>query len=60
MELMATFDDYVSDVNVYDIFGICYGPEPHPQIYQTNAQGKPTRSYSAQDYTPWAKRSNKD
>lgn len=28
------FDSLVADVNVYDIFGICYGPEPHPQMYQ--------------------------
>lgn len=28
--LLAEFNQLVAGVNVYDIFGICYGPEPNP------------------------------
>ena len=30
LSLLGQFEDLVSDVNVYDIFGICYGPDPNP------------------------------
>ena len=32
MSLLDEFDSLVADVNVYDIFGICYGTFPHPQL----------------------------
>jgi len=34
LDLYYDFLDYVEDVNIYDIFGICYGPYPHPQMYE--------------------------
>jgi serine carboxypeptidase-like clade 2 len=37
LDLLSQFETLVADVNVYDIFGICYGPDPNPQMYQTNA-----------------------
>jgi carboxypeptidase C (cathepsin A) len=49
-EYYMEFNSLVSDVNVYDIFGICYGPEPHPQMYATN---EASEGYSAAEYTPF-------
>ena len=43
------FDALVADVNVYDIFGICYGPDPNPQMYQNST----AKHFSSRDYTPW-------
>ena len=37
LDLLSQFETLGADVNVYDIFGICYGPDPNPQMYQTNA-----------------------
>jgi carboxypeptidase C (cathepsin A) len=51
LTLFSQFQSYTADVNVYDIFGICYGPEPHPQMYNS----APRKSYSSNDYTPWLK-----
>lgn len=45
------FRNLTSDVNVYDIFGICYGPEPHPQLYGTNASK--FEGFTAAEYTPF-------
>jgi hypothetical protein len=55
--LLDEFDGIVSNVNVYDIFGICYGSFPYPQQSQGSSDvlGKKTY-YTAQDYTPWLKR----
>jgi carboxypeptidase C (cathepsin A) len=50
-KLQAEFNQLTASVNVYDIFGICYGPEPHPQMYQTN--GEHEKFYTAADYTPF-------
>lgn len=58
MDLLDEFDSLVTNVNVYDIFGICYGSFPYPQQSQeveTDVLGKKTL-YSAEDYTPWLKR----
>lgn len=43
--LLAEFNSLVSGVNIYDIFGICYGPEPNPQMQN--------KTYTAYDYTPF-------
>lgn len=48
---LREFQTLTSDVNVYDIFGICYGPEPHPQMYQTNAEA--LKGFTAAEYTPF-------
>ena len=37
------FDNMVADVNIYDIFGTCWGSGPYPQLdephlYETNKQ----------------------
>lgn len=46
---LDTFNALTADVNVYDIFGICYGPEPNPQLFKSGT----AKSYSSRDYTPW-------
>lgn len=43
------FNSLVADVNIYDIFGICYGTDAYP------ANGKLYRGTSFWDYTPWLK-----
>lgn len=43
------FRALTADVNVYDIFGICWGPEPYPQMIES----EPKRTYTAADYTPF-------
>ena len=48
-EYYSEFSSLTSDVNVYDIFGICYGPDPHPQMYKAGAE----RGYTSVDYTPF-------
>jgi len=54
-ELLDEFENLVSDVNIYDIFGICYGPAPHPALYESN--GMPHKKhFTSKDYTPWASR----
>lgn len=45
------FDSLVSDVNVYDIFGTCWGSGPYPQMYESKKRG-----FTQNDYTPWLKR----
>ena len=48
------FDAMVADVNIYDIFGTCWGSGPYPQLYATNSQKK--RGFTQNQYTPWLKR----
>jgi carboxypeptidase C (cathepsin A) len=55
LNLLGQFEDLVSEVNVYDIFGICYGPEPNPQMYNA----KKENVYTAADYTPFLQKSNR-
>lgn len=43
--LLSEFNSLVAGVNIYDIFGICYGPEPNPQLQN--------KTYTAYDYTPF-------
>ena len=42
-------------MNIYNIFGICYGPEPHPQL-QSGNEASYKRHYTPADYTPFLKR----
>ena len=46
-ELLGEFDWLTRDVNVYNIYGICYGTEENPQM-----NGK-RKGVTAQQYTPW-------
>jgi hypothetical protein len=48
--LLNQFNQLVADVNVYDIFGICWGLGPYPQMYETNEH---KTHYTAADYTPF-------
>mmetsp|Transcript_63889 Transcript_63889/g.88218 ORF Transcript_63889/g.88218 Transcript_63889/m.88218 type:complete len:384 (-) Transcript_63889:87-1238(-) len=42
------FQQLVSDVNIYDIYGTCWGLGDAPQLYSNK------KSFTAADYTPWA------
>jgi carboxypeptidase C (cathepsin A) len=48
---LVEFDRSVSDINIYDIFGTCWGSGPFPQMYQSKKGG-----FTQNDYTPWLKR----
>jgi len=67
LDLLNKFDDAVADLNVYDIFGTCWGLEAeddsHLNLYHAGekgikAIGRQLKSYkkvfTAADYTPWA------
>lgn len=46
----------VEYVNVYDIFGICWGQGPYPQV-ESNSPYKPKKRFVTDaDYTPWVKK----
>lgn len=56
------FNNFVKWVNVYDIFGICWGRGPYPQLEMYPAEPEPKMkiskppkkwSVSSRDYTPW-------
>ena len=49
------FDATVADVNIYDIFGTCWGSGPYPQLYETDSQKK-RGGFTQNDYTPWLRR----
>lgn len=53
---LSEFDSLVSDVNVYDIFGTCWGAGPFPQLYSVQEKN----GFTHHDYTPWLKRPVKD
>jgi len=40
-----------SDVNVYDVYGVCYGPQPNPQMYGAGEEA--IKGFTAQEYTPF-------
>lgn len=46
-ELLAEFHLLTRDVNIYNIYGICYGTEENPQMYGQR------KGVTAQQYTPW-------
>lgn len=47
-ELLVEFDVLTKDVNIYNIYGICYGTSLNPQMYESKRKG-----VTAADYTPW-------
>jgi cathepsin A (carboxypeptidase C) len=48
------FSKLTQNVNVYDIFGICWGRGPYPQLEQTIKSKSPKKNYvTSEDYTPW-------
>ena len=67
-ECMALFDEFnalTATVNVYDIFGVCWGagpypqsekPESHePQMYESDHKTIHQQYVTQYDYTPWLK-----
>ena len=50
--LFDEFNSLVAEVNVYDIFGVCYGSWPYPQLYASH-DGKQHRDTPLSSYTPW-------
>jgi cathepsin A (carboxypeptidase C) len=52
MGYLDEFNNLTAEVNVYDIFGTCWGVGPYPQMYETKSH----HGYTANDYTPWLKR----
>lgn len=46
---LEEFMGLTADINVYDIFGTCWGLGPFPQMYQSGNK----RAFSQNDYTPW-------
>ena len=62
--LYMGFNDNVSSINVYDIFGTCWGAGPYPQseapkgfphLYSKDTPRKHRQWVTAEDYTPWLK-----
>lgn len=63
-EMFNKFDNYVSKVNIYNIFGYCYGLKAdHPDAVAPNEMGFAVvngqiktfkKGFTAYDYTPWA------
>jgi len=58
--LLEQFDSLVANVNVYDIFGVCYGSFPYPSLQGVTDAGVGKNTYySAAYYTPWLNHSQK-
>ena len=64
MNLYMEFNALVENVNVYDIFGTCWGLGPYPQatkdephyphLYEGGKRSREHQRYvTAADYTPW-------
>ena len=58
MNLYSEFDSLVADVNVYDIFGTCWGLGPFPQEGTPSMYGEKHSDFHQKfvtpaDYTPW-------
>jgi len=49
MDLLDTVDDTIEFINIYNIYGTCYGGDPSSE----------NKGFTAKDYTPWLFRSNK-
>lgn len=45
-----------ADINVYDIYGTCWGLGPTPQLYMSEKDRQHRRFISQNDYTPWLQR----
>jgi hypothetical protein len=52
MDILNEFAELTAQINVYDIFGICWGLDPYPQMIQGPQKHK---GVPITDYTPWAK-----
>jgi len=46
---LIEFSQLVSDVNIYDIYGTCWGLGDSPQLYGSENK----KAATAADYTPW-------
>lgn len=62
MDLYMDFNTLVATVNVYDIFGTCWGAGPYPQseqpkhfphLYNSGETKSHKKFATAADYTPW-------
>lgn len=64
--MFMEFEEYVYDINVYDLYGKCLGPPDDPTsllklqsdkpFSETDGSDKPKRKgITAYDYTPWLK-----
>jgi len=49
MDLLDKVDDTIAYINIYNIYGTCYGGDPSSE----------KKGFTAKDYTPWLFRSNK-
>ena len=70
-DLYSEFNTLVAEVNVYDIFGTCWGAGPYPQfateegtgfphLYNGGENKKHHQQYvTAADYTPWVHHAKK-
>jgi hypothetical protein len=56
IEYLNQFDDEVADVNVYDIFGTCWGAGPYPQASEPHLYESHKRGWTQNEYTPWLRR----
>jgi carboxypeptidase C (cathepsin A) len=61
IDLYMEFDALTTDVNVYDIFGTCWGLGPYPQssaephLYNKTSDRVHQKVVTPADYTPWTK-----
>ena len=61
MDLFNRFNELVAVVNVYDIFGVCWGAGPYPQspayphLYEAGSKRVHQKYVTETDYTPWVK-----
>lgn len=53
MQYGMEFEELVQDVNIYDIYGTCWGLGDSPQLY---ASRDSKQAATSADYTPWAHR----
>jgi serine carboxypeptidase-like clade 2 len=56
--ILEKFSEAVADVNIYDIFGTCYGLSQEEEATRgrglMEVENKSKGSFTAADYTPWA------
>lgn len=65
MDLFNEFATLTADVNVYDIFGICWGSGPYPQggaphLIEPDSERIHQKFATPADYTPWVKPPSKN
>ena len=67
MDLFNEFSTLTTTINVYDIFGTCWGAGPYPQaeekgfphLYTSDKRRHHQKYITAADYTPWLKQGRK-